>query len=136
MTRNETIIKVKKLLALSKSPGSEEEGKNALRAAKRLMKQHNISEKDLLLSATSAAFDDLINEIGAFVSRSKKDVPPSVAEVLERLKKSVSDEEKASSIAKVQTTLAFASMIWSDTSMIGGIKQVVQSVLSRYDIAG
>lgn len=134
MTRNEAIIKTKKLLKLSKSPGSDEEGKNALRAAKRLMKQHGIEEKDLMLSATSAAFDDLINEIGGFVSRSKTEVPPSVANVLERLKKSVSDEEKASSIVKIQATLSFANMIWGEKSMVGDIKQVVNTVLKRYEI--
>lgn len=137
MTKNEAVFKIKKLLVLAKQPGSEEEGKNALRAAKRLMKQHNISEQDLLVSVTSAAFDDLIGELGAFISKSKKEVPAVVGDVLERIKKSTSDQEKNAAIFKLRDALKLASMIWGgEKGFVGDLNKVVQSVLTRYEISG
>lgn len=134
MTRSEAVFKIKKLLKLAKQPGSEEEGKNALRAAKRLMKQHGINESDLLVSDTSAAFDELINELSSVVSRSKKQMPPAVGDVLERVKKSTSDQEKMSAIFKLRDALKLATMIWSD-GFVGDLNKVVQSVLTKYEIS-
>jgi arginine utilization protein RocB len=132
MTKSEALEKIRKLQAVAKSTSSREEAENAKRRCEELCKKYSISKEDLALALHVAAFDDLAERLESF-ARIRSDLPPIVSETIEKMRKGMSQKEKADMLGKVVGGVRIGSMLLGRAKM-GPIKEIVDETLRRHEI--
>lgn len=133
MTKTDAIKKISKLRRLAERPGSQQEAENARREISRLTQQFSLSESDLTKGIKAEAFDDLAGKLDAYARKNQDKLPAPAIEVIEQLKKKMTEEEKAGALEKLVGTVRLASLILGKSKM-GGIKEVVEKVLNEYGV--
>lgn len=128
MTKAEAAEKVAKLLRLAEKAGTPAEAESARRNAKRLIDLHHLTTAELSMGSRAAAFDDLMDELDAYVS--KQPVPAVVREVIDRVRKDTKKEDKSDALGKFVVGLRAAALFVN----VGGIKSTVEEVLKKHGV--
>jgi hypothetical protein len=132
VTKQEAAKKIAKLKRLAERAGTPAEADTARRTAEQLAREHSLNDDDLQRGAQAAAFDDLVDELSAFVGR--KDVPGPVLSAMEMLKKNTKEEDKASALKKVAVGVKAASVFFGFNPTVTTLQETVERVLKKHDI--
>lgn len=128
MTREEAAEKVAKLWRLAEKAGTPAEAETAKKTALKLVKEHNLTDRELSMGSRAAAFDDLMSALDTYVSG--QPVPVIVREVIDRMKKDTKKEDKADALGKFVVGLRAASLFVD----VRGIKTIVEEVLKKHGV--
>jgi hypothetical protein len=131
MTKTEAILKVRKLRKLAEKNESPGEASSAIATAKDLCRKHNLTEADLTVGTKAEAFDDLIERLDAY-TKTRRELPDSIAYVLERMKRDMKEEEKSSALEQVVAAARIGSIFLG--KKMGPVKEIVEETLRRHSL--
>lgn len=132
MTRAEAAEKVAKLRRLAERNNSPAEADSARKRADKLTKEYGLNETELSLGSRAAAFDDLMDELNAFVK--KHDVPATVLETIELVKTKTGKEDKADALGKIVAGVRTVSLFFLFNKEVAGVKATVDAVLKKHGV--
>jgi carboxylesterase type B len=139
MTRHEAAEKVAKLMRLANGSSNQHESSTARSQAEKLVKEHGLTDDDLVSGKKAAAFDDLVDTVHAFV-RNHPAVPDGIfgtsaiiTDVLNRIK-GIQETAKLARLRQITVMIRTASFISGDDPTIKGIKTILDEILHRHDI--
>jgi hypothetical protein len=139
MTRSEILDKIAKLRRLARNNTCEQEAASARRKADDLAARHGVSEDELTNNKTSAAHDELVEELRIFAARKMKDggalslfgAAGVIDGVLQEIKKA-GNEDKSARLRKLVEVARTASLL--SPSNFRPLREMVEKVLKNHDV--
>ena len=132
MTRIEAAVKVVKLRRLAERAGTPAEADTARRTADKIMTDHNLTEAELSKGSRAAAFDELLDKLDSYIR--KNDIPVVVFEVIDRIKREKSDDDKSVALEKLVTGVRMASLFFGWDRTVKGVKGIIDEVLAKHKV--
>jgi len=140
MTREDLLDKITKLRRLARNNPNAQEAATAQRKADELASRHGVSESEMILASTSAAHDELVEELRKFAAEKMKtkggpfslfNAGSMIDNILQEIKKA-KNEDKSSRIRKI-TELVRAGHLVAPTTF-GPLSEIVEKVLKNHEI--
>lgn len=136
MTKQQAIARINKLERLAKNHAAQpNEVENARRMIGELKTKFSLSNEDLAQGTRAEAFDELMEELDRYVSRHRDQIPSAVFEVFDKIKKDVSEKDKAATLEKIVTGVRVTSLLFGFNPSVRTIKETVNTVLTKYEIS-
>ena len=131
MTKKEAVRKVRKLRKLAENNRSPDETSSALTAARDLCKKYNLTDTDLAQGTKAEAFDELIQKLDTY-TKTRRELPESIAYILERLQRDMKEEEKSTALEQVVAAVRIGSIFLG--RKMGPVKEIVEETLRHHSL--
>jgi len=141
MTKKQAAEKVAKLVRLARGTRNANEAATARTQANKLAREHGLTENDLSAGQRAVAFDDLVDQLHAYVMQHPKTQvagelfasTPIIGDVLAKIK-GIEETDKSAKLGQIVTLIRTASFVAGDHPVVAHLKHLVDTTLQRHDI--
>lgn len=139
MTKREAAKKIAKLQRLARGSPNPHEAESAMAQAAKLAQEHGLGIADLEVGKMSAAFDELVDQVGKFVA-GKPEIPAGLfdarAIIDEALRsiKNIGEDDKAKKLPQIVTIVRTAALFAGGNPAVSEVKKTIDLVLKNHEL--